>query len=179
MNSNDTSDNPGAFPVAILCNACRTFSLPTQTTGPSTASPSTLWSQPFSSFMIISIQSFKTLPLSFSLKCSFQLLLIHLPPSTSLLSIFNHITSLDMSLEQIVFIHEVSLHSSYCSLNCLTWYFFHAFIPPLIIISSIQTHDLVCIFLPWYCLLHLFIPPPCISLTSPPPLLLKHIIICL
>ena len=45
INSSDTSGGPGAFPVFISFNAKNTPSLLTQTTGPSTASPSTLWSQ--------------------------------------------------------------------------------------------------------------------------------------
>ena len=56
---------------------------------------------------------------------------------------------------------------SYCFWNCFLCFIFHAFIYLHILLTTILARYLVCIFLPWNRLLHLFILPPCISFSSP------------
>ena len=167
------------FQIHLGLSTLLTSSLLTQTTGPTT-SASILWSQWFSSFMILPIKSFQILTLSFSLKNSFpSLSLMHLPPSNSLISVFNPFCSLNIPLGHFFYSVCASLAFSFLAFETASFFFFHPFIPPVILLNNIPTHRLVCIFLPWKWHLHLFIPPQWITFSCPTPLLSTHLIKCL
>ena len=67
---------------------------------------------------------------------------------------------------------------SHCFGNFFLSFILHAFITALIPLSTISTNCLMCIFLSWYHLLHLFIPPLHVSYAYPPPLS-AHLITCI
>ena len=84
---------------------------------------------------------------------------MHHPPSTSLLSVFNPFTSLNVPYGPF-FISKCVFSLLYpCFSHCILCFICNAFIPQIILFSTVPTHRPMCtIFL--YCLLRLFILQP-------------------
>ena len=115
------------------------------------------------------------------LKHSFPSLpIMHLPSSTSLLSVFNPFTSLKVPFGQ--FFYSVCTSSAF-SISAFEIAFFDLFFMLLYLLlfsSVLFFHITLCAsFFLENAFNHLFIPPPSISFASPPPLLTTHLTTCL
>ena len=97
--------------------------------------------------MILSVLSFQTLPLSLSVRHSFSSFpLMHLPPSTSLLQIFNPLTSLNIPSGQFLCSKRLFSHLSHCIRHHFLSFILNAFIPVAILPGTTHTHCLEFIF---------------------------------